>query len=85
MVTLFKEPAKGGQSGEICGQAPFHEWDGYLLSLPDHQGNIWYRLVLVHKTQEWALPMNQLLAATSTRLPGRTMRKRKGILYTGAL
>lgn len=67
MVTLFKDPEKEGQSGEIRGQAPFHEWDGYLLSLPDHQGNIWYRLVLVHKTQEWALPMNQLLAATTNR------------------
>jgi hypothetical protein len=67
MVTLFKNPEKDGQSGEIRGQAPFHEWDGYLLSLPDHQGNIWYRLVLVHKTQEWALPMNQLLAATTNR------------------
>ncbi|MCL1485643.1 MAG: G-protein coupled receptor [Marinobacter sp.] len=55
MVTLFKNPGKEGQSGEIRAQAPFHEWDGYLLSLPDHQGNIWYRLVLVHKTQEWAL------------------------------
>ena len=55
------------QSGKIRAQAPFHEWDGYLLSLPDHQGNIWYRLVLVHKTQEWALPMNQLLAATTNR------------------
>lgn len=67
MVTLFKDPEKDGQSGEIRGQAPFHEWDGYLLSLPDHQGNIWYRLVLVHKTREWALPMNQLLAATTNR------------------
>ena len=67
MVTLFKNPEKEGQSGEIRGQAPFHEWDGYLLSLPDHQGNIWYRLVLVHKTQELALPMNQLLAATTNR------------------
>lgn len=67
MVTLFKDPEKEGQFGEIRGQAPFHEWDGYLLSLPDHQGNIWYRLVLVHKTQEWALPMNQLLAATTNR------------------
>lgn len=67
MVTLFKDPEKEGQSGEIRGQAPFHEWDGYLLSLPDHQGNIWYRLVLVHKTREWALPMNQLLAATTSR------------------
>lgn len=67
MVTLFKDPEKEGQSGEIRGEAPFHEWDGYLLSLPDHQGNIWYRLVLVHKTQEWALPMNQLLAATTNR------------------
>ena len=67
MVTLFKNPEKDGQSGEIRGQAPFHEWDGYLLSLPDHQGNIWYRLVLVHKTQELALPMNQLLAATTNR------------------
>ncbi|MCL1481425.1 MULTISPECIES: hypothetical protein [unclassified Marinobacter] len=67
MVTLFENPEKDGQSGEIRAQAPFHEWDGYLLSLPDHQGNIWYRLVLVHKTQEWALPMNQLLAATTNR------------------
>jgi hypothetical protein len=67
MVTLFKDPEKEGQSGEVRGQAPFHEWDGYLLSLPDHQGNIWYRLVLVHQTQEWALPMNQLLAATTNR------------------
>jgi len=67
MVTLFKDPEKEGQSGEIRGQAPFHEWDGYLLSLPDHQGNLWYRLVLVHKTREWALPMNQLLAATTNR------------------
>lgn len=67
MVTLFKDPEKEGQSGEIRGQAPFYEWDGYLLSLPDHQGNIWYRLVLVHKAQEWALPMNQLLAATTNR------------------
>jgi hypothetical protein len=67
MVTLFKDPEKDGQSGEIRAQAPFHEWDGYLLSLPDHQGNIWYRLVLVHQTQEWALPLNQLLAATTNR------------------
>lgn len=67
MVTLFKDPEKECQSGAILGQAPFHEWDGYLLSLPDHQGNIWYRLVLVHKTQEWALPLNQLLAATTNR------------------
>ena len=67
MLTLFKNPEKKGQSGEIRGQAPFHEWDGYLLSLPDHQGNIWYRLVLVHKTQELALPMNQLFAATTNR------------------
>jgi hypothetical protein len=67
MITLFKDPEKEGQSGEIRAQAPFHEWDGYLLSLPDHQGNIWYRLVLVHKTREWALPMNQLLAATTNR------------------
>jgi hypothetical protein len=67
MVTLFQDPEKDGQSCEIRGQAPFHEWDGYLLSLPDHQGNLWYRLVLVHKTQEWALPMNQLLAATTNR------------------
>jgi hypothetical protein len=49
----------------IPGQAPFHEWDGYLLSLPDHQGNLWYRPVLVHKTREWAPPMNQLLAAAT--------------------
>jgi len=67
MVTLFKDPEKKGQSGKIRGQAPFHEWEGHLLSLPDHQGNLWYRLVLVHKTQEWALPMNQLLAATTNR------------------
>jgi|GEM_PF-1656023 len=67
MVTLFKDPEKEGQSGEVRGQAPFHEWDGYLLSLPDHQGNIWYRLVLVYKTREWALPMNQLLTATTNR------------------
>lgn len=67
MVTVFKDPEKDGQSGEILGQAPFHEWDGYMLSLPDLQGNIWYRLALVHKTREWALPMNQLLAATTNR------------------
>lgn len=29
MVTLFKDPEKEGQSGEIRGRAPFYEWDGY--------------------------------------------------------
>jgi hypothetical protein len=67
MVTIYKDPEKEGQSGEIRGQAPFHEWDGYLFNLPDHQGNLWYRLVLVHKTRELALPLNQLVAATTNR------------------
>jgi hypothetical protein len=67
MVTIYKDPENEGHSGEIRGQAPFHEWDGYLLSLPDHQGNLWYRLVLVHKTRELALPLNQLVAVTTNR------------------
>ncbi|MGO2136837.1 hypothetical protein [Marinobacter sp.] len=66
-VTVFHHPEKSDKPGQIDAQAPFHEWDGYMLSLPDHQGNIWYRLVLVHKTQEWALPLNQLVAATTLR------------------
>lgn len=66
LVTLFHNPAKE-QAGQVRAQAPFHEWDGYLLSLPDRQGNLWHRLVLVHKTQEWALPLNQLVAATTNR------------------
>lgn len=66
LVTLFHNPAKE-RAGQVRAQAPFHEWDGYLLSLPDRQGNLWHRLVLVHKTQEWALPLNQLVAATTNR------------------
>ena len=67
MVTLFRDPEKEGQSGEIRAQAPFHEWDGYLLTLPDHQGNVWHKRVLVHQTEEWVLPMNQLVPATTNR------------------
>ncbi|WP_304101814.1 hypothetical protein [Marinobacter antarcticus] len=66
-VTVFHHPEKSDKPGQIDAQAPFHEWNGYMLSLPDHQGNVWYRLVLVHKTQEWALPLNQLVAATTLR------------------
>lgn len=66
-VTVFHHPEKSDKPGQIDAQAPFHEWDGYMLSLPDHQGNIWYRLVLVHKTREWALSLNQLVAATTLR------------------
>ncbi|MDX1634828.1 MAG: hypothetical protein R3280_09340 [Marinobacter sp.] len=67
LVTLFHHPEKSDRPGEVDAQAPFHEWDGYMLSLPDHQGFIWYRLVLVHKTREWALSLNQLVPATTNR------------------
>lgn len=67
LVTLFDDVTKDETAGQIKAQAPFHEWDGYLMSLPDHQGNIWHRLMLVHKTREWALPLNQLLAATTNK------------------
>ncbi len=66
-VTIFHNPEKTDKAGELDAQAPFHEWDGYMLSLPDHQGFIWYKLVLVHKTREWALPLNQLIPATTHR------------------
>ncbi|HCW90681.1 MAG TPA: hypothetical protein DHU56_11635, partial [Marinobacter sp.] len=58
MVTLYYDPDTDERAGQINAQAPFDEWDGYLVTLPDHQGNLWYRLNLVHKTEEWALPLN---------------------------
>ncbi len=67
MVTLFSDPEKDGRAGETIAQASFDEWDGYLLTLPDRQGNVWYRVNLVHKTEEWALPLNQLVPATTNR------------------
>ena len=67
MVTLFDDVTKDETAGRVKAQAPFHDWEGYLMSLPDHQGNIWHRLMLVHKTREWALPLNQLLAATTNK------------------
>lgn len=67
MVTLYDDVTKDETAGQVKAQAPFHEWEGYLMSLPDHQGNIWHRLMLVHKTREWALPLNQLLAATTNK------------------
>ncbi|WP_148864582.1 hypothetical protein [Marinobacter fonticola] len=67
LVTLFDDITKDETAGQVKAQAPFHDWEGYLMSLPDHQGNIWHRLMLVHKTREWALPLNQLLAATTNK------------------
>lgn len=67
MVTLYYDPDTDERAGEISAQAPFDEWDGYLVTLPDRQGNLWYRLNLVHKTEEWALPLNQLMPATTNR------------------
>lgn len=67
MVTLFDDVTKDETAGRVKAQAPFHDWEGYLMSLPDHQGNIWHRLMLVHKTREWALPLNQLLAVTTNK------------------
>lgn len=67
MVTLYYDPDTDERAGQISAQAPFHEWDGYLVTLPDRQGNLWYRLNLVHKTEEWALPLNQLMPATTNR------------------
>ena len=66
-VKLYHHPEKTDKPGEVDSQAPFHEWEGYMLSLPDQQGFLWYRLVLVHKTREWALPLNQLVPATTNR------------------
>lgn len=67
MVTLYHDPDKSDKPGEIMAQAPFDEWDGYLLSVPDRQGNVWYRLNLVHKVHEWALPLNQLMPVTTNQ------------------
>lgn len=67
MVTLYYDPDTDERAGQINAQAPFDEWDGYLVTLPDRQGNLWYRLNLVHKTEEWALPLNQLMPATTNR------------------
>lgn len=67
MVTLYYDPDTDERAGQISAQAPFDEWDGYLVTLPDRQGNLWYRLNLVHKTEEWALPLNQLMPATTNR------------------
>ncbi|WP_336365609.1 hypothetical protein [Marinobacter sp. C2H3] len=66
LVTLYHKPGSN-RTGEIRAQAPFREWDAYLLSLPGPQGNFWYQLVLVHQVHEWALPMSQMFAPTTNR------------------
>ena len=51
MVALYRNPEKEGQSGQVSAQPPW--------------GNVWHKLVLVHQTEECALPMNQLVPTTS--------------------
>lgn len=73
MVTIFKDPKKPENAGEIEHQAPFADFDGYLQSGPTQQGHMLYYPVMTHRTREISLGLTALSAATSMPQEGRAL------------
>lgn len=64
LVTVFKNPKKKKDAGQIEWQSPFSEFDGYVNMGPTVQGLPMYYLVMVHRYKEQAMRMNLFLPAS---------------------
>lgn len=65
LITVFRNPKKKRDAGQIAWQAPFSEFDGYVHSGPTHQGLPLYYGAMVHRYKEQALRLTDFQAASS--------------------
>lgn len=65
LVTVFRNPKKKRDAGQIAWQSPFSEFDGYVHSGPTHQGLPLYYGAMVHRYREEALTLTAFQAASA--------------------
>jgi hypothetical protein len=65
LVTVFRNPKKKRDAGQIAWQSPFAEFDGYVHSGPTHQGLPLYYGAMVHRYREEALTLTDFQAASA--------------------
>lgn len=65
LVTVFRNPKKKRDAGQIAWQSPFSEFDGYVHSGPTHQGLPLYYGAMVHRFREEALTLTAFQAASA--------------------
>lgn len=65
LVTVFRNPRKKRDAGQIAWQSPFSEFDGYVHSGPTHQGLPLYYGAMVHRFREEALTLTAFQAASA--------------------
>lgn len=65
LVTVFRDPKKKRDAGQIAWQSPFSEFDGYVHSGPTHQGLPLYYGAMVHRFREEALTLTAFQAASA--------------------
>lgn len=65
LVTVFRDPKKKRDAGQIAWQSPFSEFDGYVHSGPTHQGLPLYYGAMVHRFREEALTLTDFQAASA--------------------
>lgn len=65
LVTVFRNPKKKRDAGQVAWQSPFSEFDGYVHSGPTHQGLPLYYGAMVNRFREEALTLTDFQAASA--------------------